>query len=407
MMATPNGKWTFNGSVGSFNVTENHGKFASSGNTYHGDVVFVETRVEQCSSPKLCFDPSLHSHLVPPPELLEKLPEKEKQFLSGILDEQALRTVTAGAATSIIKFDTIQRSVCMIEGPECGSGFLIKTPEGEMALMSAGHIFRSAVSEDQGEIKCDFGKFKLFFGNADGQANGEMAIKRCTLGNPRGSIGHRRHRWFVPNGTKEPLLDEEDYAFLLLSTTEAQLRGMGLSYLECGTGDYLNYREGELVSIFGHPGGNAREGPEKSLRPLRMSFGKEKGVHSRNPNLLMSDYDSLGGNSGSPVIGRGSGGGDCNYAVKGIHVKGGKGRCNASQSLSAMNKWRGDATGAPAPVVCHLCETDTPPSSSPAVFYCYTCQTAQHSGLYLCSTCNTAQHSGRLTKHHTLHSVLN
>ena len=199
-------------------------------------------------------------------------------------------------------------------------------------------------------------------------------------------------------------MDEEDYAFLLLSTTEVQLRAMGLSYLECATGDYLNYREGEVVSIFGHPGGNAREGPERSLRPLRMSFGREKGVHSKNPNLLMSDYDSLGGNSGSPVIGRGSRGGDCNYAVKGIHVRGKEGRDNASQKLSSMNKWKGDATETQNPVLCCLCETDALP---PADFYCYNCILSGVFGVFMCSNCSTVEHSGRLTKHHIVHSVLN
>ena len=115
---------------------------------------------------------------------------------------------------------------------------------------------------------------------------------------------------------------------------------MGLTYLEAGSGDYLKYKAGEVVSIFGHPGEGAMEpaqGSEKQgRRPLRVSYGKEI---KPTDTFLFYDADTLQGSSGSPVIGRG--GQKDSYAVKGIHVGWSGSGPNGAQGLLHLKEWIG------------------------------------------------------------------
>jgi len=63
----------------------------------------------------------------------------------------------------------------------------------------------------------------------------------------------------------------------------------------------------------GHPAVEEPKGTGKY--PRRIAYGFEKEGVQLVPILIQGDYDSLGGNSGSPVL-------DENYKVKGIHVRG-------------------------------------------------------------------------------------
>ena len=61
----------------------------------------------------------------------------------------------------------------------------------------------------------------------------------------------------------------------------------------------MEYKKDGLVAMVGHPGTGATDGGKM---PLRLSYGIEKSFIAQT---IFFDYDSLGGNSGSPVIGRG------------------------------------------------------------------------------------------------------
>ena len=86
--------------------------------------------------------------------------------------------------------------------------------------------------------------------------------------------------------------------------------------------------------------------------PLRVSYGKEKvvssfcglPVHATNKSHLCYDIDTLPGNSGSPIIGRGAndpkvwGYLESSYSVKAIHILGGSSN-NYGQGLMNMDQW--------------------------------------------------------------------
>ena len=123
----------------------------------------------------------------------------------------------------------------------------------------------------------------------------------------------------------------EDYCALLLQhkDIDKELETMGLGYLQCGNDTYLDSRRDGLVAIFGHPSDDAAE--ENGRCPLRLSFGKETSPYiiskffpqlpqNEIDNSLFYDNDTLRGNSGSPVIGRGDFSSKQAFYVKGIHI---------------------------------------------------------------------------------------
>ena len=65
-----------------------------------------------------------------------------------------------------------------------------------------------------------------------------------------------------------------DFCVLVLDHPHNELEQMGLKWLQCGNGDYLNCNPDspDVVSIFGYPGKEARE---NGITPLRISYGKE------------------------------------------------------------------------------------------------------------------------------------
>ena len=102
--------------------------------------------------------------------------------------------------------------------------------------------------------------------------------------------------------------------------------------LECGQDDFLTPCPGESLLIIGHPFTGKRLTPESCL-PLRLDWGKEVDV-AKNGKRLVYDMDSLGGNSGSPIIG--SGAGDSPARVKAIHVQGSQGKGNQGQTMTKI-----------------------------------------------------------------------
>ena len=94
--------------------------------------------------------------------------------------------------------------------------------------------------------------------------------------------------------------------------------------LPVGDIDYLKPCKDDAVLIIGHPGAG---GPGNDA-PMRFDWGKERIVESHQQRVswgieeavvkerILYDLVTLGGNSGSPVFGRGG-------KVKGIHIQGG------------------------------------------------------------------------------------
>ena len=144
------------------------------------------------------------------------------------------------------------------------------------------------------------------------------------------------------------------------------MKDLGLDSLDCGFENYLEMADEELVAILGHP--DCEEPTD--VRPLRLSFGTERDPNKTSTpllnmaglkqclgkrfktspkkisesdinNYLFYDNDTLEGNSGSPVVGRGDKNSYQAYCVKGIHVK--SFSCspntNAAQKIIDLNKW--------------------------------------------------------------------
>ena len=211
-----------------------------------------------------------------------------------------------------------------------------------------------------------FSHHLLYFGNPEGELppdwnlgpqkgillNMEPFLKEF---NAYGSISCNGRRSIVQSGeilrcedvkSKDEKL--EDYCALLLDheNVENKLLDLGLDYLQCGEDDYLESTKGGLVVLFGHPGQGAEE--RNSNRPLRISFGREKDPYvTKNyfpkkdvDNFLFYDNDTLEGNSGSPVIGRGDLTTNQAFCVKGIHTLGSKLKnTNQAQKIKHIKKW--------------------------------------------------------------------
>ena len=293
------------------------------------------------------------AHNKPPPQLAHLFTaaqkEKQREFFKDLKDE-ALITIQNGSAQSIISMSKVLSSVCMIEcGGSGATGFLVSVGE-EIAFMTAGHVFSDKKREDKyGERvllpNIDWSQYNLYFCCVDGDKNGSQVVHRTLadfnqMFTLRGSIAYMGTRRTFPGrvrATSKDITVESnlDFCVLVLDNPDAKetLKGLKLSWLQCGQGDYLNYRPGDVVSIFGYPGKGATV---NMLRPLRMSYGKEEEPPAAGSDFLYYDNDTLPGNSGSPVIGRGSKDGD--YAVKGIHIRGDV-RINTAQALQKLKDW--------------------------------------------------------------------
>ena len=283
---------------------------------------------------------------------------KKDQEETGLEVETTLADLDPSKPTDIIEMQMVINSICMISkrtGNGGATGFLANDPDLGIIFFSAGHVFEDIMGSGDVE-KLD--NYMIHFANLKGNITTRRDVVRPpTKGKPmslkdflckfnfHGSMSHKGRRkiykktnqsWIVIHEKNSDF--EEDYVALRLNHTDlvGELAKLGLEQLQCGVGKYLDYREKGLVTIAGHPGGGARkplsDGTE--VKPLRYSFGKEKPIippklitpkyRKRCENYLYFDYDSLGGNSGSPIIARGykdptPNTDDQAYKVKAIH----------------------------------------------------------------------------------------
>jgi hypothetical protein len=306
--------------------------------------------------------------------------------------------------TALPKIDTILKSVCLMWWTQAnteytGTGFLAKIPGIGIAFLSVGHNFESILRADAPNDPNTYSlnNFTVHFGNVDGawHSNGSPlpGTPSLTQGDPMnlgdllepfnicGSISYGGRRILFKNGKivkyeerKGALEAVEDYCVLLLEHADAigKLNTHGLSYLECGHDEYLDSSSKELVAILGHP----VCGDVDDKRPIRLSFGKEKhpdkialevllsrikksltictgsisgGEKTKSEdvlskavlkNYLFYDNDTLSGNSGSPVIGRGDKTANQAYNVKGIHVASyDLPNTNRAQTIKGIKEW--------------------------------------------------------------------
>jgi len=265
----------------------------------------------------------------------------------------------------------------------------------KVCFLSAGHNFlRAGVragqpvwnepfwnAKDENEVFSELNNHVIHFANLDGIFwPPSMSLHPPEKGKPMslgeflrkyqfyGSISCQGRRkvfkkvengWQVLNQITNEDKDEDYCAFCLDDSNfrpEQKLAALGLKMLECGENDYLDNKPENLATIVGHPAGNCeKEAEDGTLRtPLRFSFGQEKKFKEEvkesdeykrlSKYRLFFDYDSIGGNSGSPVIGRGnkfpSGGVGEGYKVKGIHVEGEPDKRNTfAQKITKLGEW--------------------------------------------------------------------
>ena len=269
----------------------------------------------------------------------------------------------------IPKISSFLRSICTITAPgiqpgkmEIGTGFIALVPTIGICFFSAGHCIERALKAQSNNTLDELGRCIITFGNLDGkinsQASSELGIlKPMSLRSflerfsYYGSICFKGTLKILKEngGPQEPenVTNKQDYCAILLRGSYPQdakntLNSLGLSYLECGQEDYLDYKDDGIVQIVGHPAI-----PNRDDQPMRISPGHEKGAID---DKLYVDYDSLAGASGAPVLGRGhkssQPGMDQAYKVKAIHIKGKANsgsdiekNYNCAQSIKNVHSW--------------------------------------------------------------------
>ena len=310
----------------------------------------------------------------------DRLTDEQRDFLKGAKNSQkekglevetTLADLNPSNPTDIIKLKTVISSICMIRDKttrnDVATGFLANSLNIGTVFCSAGHNFKHILGS--GGIE-ELDRYIIHFGNIEGNIITDADVVSPPMkGKPMmlrdflcmfqfyGSISHRgKRKTFRKTSSSWDVTDEintdaeEDYCALKLihSDIVGELKKLGLDRLDLGTGNYLDYNRKGLATIVGHPGGNATETTSDGakIKPLRYSFGKEKAARPRSDNKLHFEYDSLGGNSGSPIIGRGykdsSNSVDQAYKVKGIHIQGNKTgnlAYNCAQKITRLGEW--------------------------------------------------------------------
>ena len=248
----------------------------------------------------------------------------------------------------IPKISTFIRSICTIAAPSeqegqviCGTGFLAFVPViDSICFFSAGHCLGRVLTAKRKDTLKELEKTIITFGNFDGklhcEASSELGIlEPMSLRSFLERFGLSYYGSASESGTlkvfkkgrgpQEPQSTSasDDYCAIVLNGSclegvKTVIDVLGLSYLECGCGDYLDYKRGGIVQMIGHPSVDTSD-----ENPMRISPGREKSIVG---DKLYVDYDSLGGHSGSPVIGMGhkstEPGMDQAYKVKAIHIMG-------------------------------------------------------------------------------------
>ena len=272
----------------------------------------------------------------------------------------------------IPKISTFLRSICTITAPgeqehrvTRGTGFLAFVPAvGGICFLSAGHCLKRVLMAKRENTLDELEKCIITFGNFDGTLHWQPSqklgiLEPMSLKSFLELFGKKYFGSICDSGILKIFKKEEgpqdprstltgdDYCSIFLNgpsldDVKAGIDSLGLSYLECGQGDYLDYKRGGIVQIVGHP--SVDDGYEN---PMRISPGHERNIVG---DKLYVDYDSLGGHSGSPVIGIGHKSKDPSmdqaYKVKAIHIGGKATRghslemnTNCSLSIKNVQHW--------------------------------------------------------------------
>ena len=228
---------------------------------------------------------------------------------------------------------------------EYGTVFLAKVPGVGICMLTAGHNFEALLNKKPtAQTMKLLSKYTVWFANLDGIfPDDAMNNSELEKGKPmnlkkllerfdfHGSICYdQKRKVFRKTSTGmetsfDIVQDHGDYAAFILnhSNAEEELAALGLNFLECATGTALKFGRNNVATIIGHPGHDSWD-----TYPTRISYGKEVG---ETEDTIKLDYDSLGGNSGSPVFGKG-------YRIKGIHVAGSTNH-NSAQKIHNVEQW--------------------------------------------------------------------
>jgi hypothetical protein len=228
-----------------------------------------------------------------------------------------------------------------------GTVFLAKVPDVGICMLTAGHNFDALLNEKPTPQTMKLlSKYTVWFANLDGIfPDDETTNSELEKGKPMnlkkllerfdfyGSICCKQKRKvFKKTSTGmetsfDKVQGEGDYAAFVLnySNVDQELADLGLNFLDCATESELRHEPNHVAAIIGHPGHYSWK-----TYPTRLSYGKEV---DETKDTIKLDYDSLGGNSGSPVFGKG-------YRVKGIHVAGsGSSNNNIAQKINNVEQW--------------------------------------------------------------------
>ena len=287
---------------------------------------------------------------------MERRANEDKKFLSEKREKEkyddALELmVREKNPDDLPTFKKLVMSTGMIKTPTGGVGtiFLAEVDGEGTCLFSAGHMFKGIINDDDVEqTEEGLYNYKIFFGDIEGNFPGSPEDK-LEKGKPmrlklfleefgiRGSMQLKGERKLLKWENKKLVTDFKDtgfdamtdYCAILLDTKIKNcLDRLGLDILDCGTKDQLKHKPGGVLMIQGYPGRAIPPGSGKY--PRRVSYGTEKN-EADNSTTIGCNYDSLPGNSGSPVLGE-------HYKVKGIHVRGG-GKENKMQKITNIKTW--------------------------------------------------------------------
>lgn len=307
-------------------------------------------------------------------KLLDKRDPAQKKFLSDNGGEEVLENMVTGAKEDdLLLFRKVIKSIGLLRNDENGFGtiFIAHVVGQGLCLLSAGHNFMTILNKRSSkETWLKLRKYSVMFSNINGEnwsgngnedklekgkpMNMELLLKKFCVCGSISFNGNRRTfkridadkhllSFCLPTKKsqkvkqkfsfefkegaemKHPLDGYVDYCAILLDDgIKEELDALGLDYLECGTGQQLQHANQQCVSILGHPA------LKDDTFPFTISYGKEEDM-SDDSTKISCKYDSLAGNSGSPVFGQ-------HYKVKGIHVWG-KGATNYVQKIEEIKSW--------------------------------------------------------------------